>query len=166
MIITLKGADFSANNIGSLNDVEYQTISLASFMDLVGTTSGSINYDTSTGAPVYNGTSANWRYAKISLAEYDIKRLTLVTGTAGNGVAPVIFTSSATVTKENLVDKRYGAGHQYITNEHMTLLTGNLAIPDGATYMIISELLNYNVASSTNAEELKAMCNITYRVKA
>lgn len=166
MIITLKGANFSANNIGNLSDIlEYQTTSLASFMDLVGTTSGSINYNTSTGAPVLNE-SQNWRHAKISLAEYDIKQLTLVTGKAANGVAPVLFTSSAAVTKENLVDKRYGAGHQYITSEHMALLTGELTIPDGATYMVISELLKYDAASSTNAEELKAMCNITYRVKA
>lgn len=165
MIITLKGADFSANNIGNINVGDYQTISLASFMDLFSTTSGSINFNTNTNTPTV-GTSANWRYAKIPLDDYDIKHLTLVTGTSGNGVAPVIFTSADTVTKETVVDKRYGSGHQYITSEHMALLNGEITVPDGATYMIINELLNYSAASTTNANELKALCQVTYRIKA
>lgn len=153
------------------NEIVYEhiadiTVPLASFMDLVGTTSGSMNMNTNTNTPVHN-TSTNWRYAKVSLADYDIKRLTLVTGTSGNGVAPVIFTSSADVTAETVVDKRYGASHQYITSEHMALLDGEIAVPDGATYMIINELLKYSAAAGeANADALAALCQVTYRVKA
>lgn len=143
----------------------YVTVPLSYFMDLVGTATGSVNMNTNTNTPTYNP-STNWRHAKVSLADYDIKRLTLVTGTSGNGVAPVIFTSSADVTAETVVDKRYGASHQYITSEHMELLDGEIAVPDGATHMVINELLAYSAASTTNADELKALCQVTYRVKA
>lgn len=144
----------------------YVTVPLSYFMDLVGTTPGSINMNTNTNTPTHNTSTANWRYAKISLADYDIKRLTVVTGTSGNGVAPVIFTSSETVTKDTVVDKRYGAAHAYITNEHMALLDGEITIPDGATHMIINELLKYSAAAGeANADALAALCQVTYRVK-